>query len=139
MWILVWIGVGVSPFFLSWSLRRCHGMGKWWFVGFGVDQHWRVWVFSFVVFVVVPWCGLGMIRFQSAVVGFLWGVVSGGRSRSHREEQIFFFLLRPMNLGVFLKGCFDWLGFGFRLEFWVKRLIFCHSSWFFIACSMVWV
>ena len=54
VWILVWIGVGVSPFSLSWSLRRRRGVGKWWFVGFGVDQHWRfdlifsMWVFFFL-------------------------------------------------------------------------------------------
>ena len=26
-----------------------------------------------MVFVAVPWCGLGMVRFRLAVVGFLWG------------------------------------------------------------------
>ena len=65
-----------------------------------------VWVFSLVVFVVVPWCGLGMVRFRLAVVGFLWGwLVVDGHKATGRSKK--FFLLRPMNLGFFLRGCFD--------------------------------
>ena len=37
----------------------------------GVDWSWMVCVFSFVVFVVVLWCALRVVRFQSAVVGLL--------------------------------------------------------------------
>ena len=64
----------------------------------------------------VLWCGLRMVRFRSVVVGFLWEwlVVDGHKAT---ERSKFFFLLRPMNLGVFLKGCFDGLSFGFGLGF----------------------
>ena len=51
-----------------------------------------------MVFVAVPWCGLGMVRFRLAVVGFLWGwLVVDGHKAIGRSKKIF--LLRPMNLG----------------------------------------
>ena len=38
----------------------------------GVDRCWRVWVFSLVVFMAVPWYGLWVVRFRSAMMGLLW-------------------------------------------------------------------
>ena len=47
-----------------------------------------------------------MVRFRLVVVGFLWGwlVVDGHKATERSKKN---FLLRPMNLVVFLKGCFD--------------------------------
>ena len=49
-----------------------------------------VWVFSLVVFVAVTWCGLGMVRFRSTMVGFLWELLVVD---SHKaiKRRIFFF------------------------------------------------
>ena len=54
---------------------------------------------------VVPWCRLGMVRFLIGGGGFSMGVVGGGRSQSHIEEQIFF-LAKAYEFGDFLKRMF---------------------------------
>ena len=70
-----------------------------------------VWVFSLVVFVAVTWCGLGMVRFQTTMVGFLWELLVVDSHKAIKRRN-FFFVLRPMNLGVSLKACFGF-GLGF--------------------------
>ena len=61
--------------------------------------------FYLMVFMAVPWCGLGMVRFQLAVVGFFVGVVGGGWSQNHRKEQNFF-LAEAYEFWGFLKRMF---------------------------------
>ena len=62
-----------------------------------------------MLFMAVPWCGLGMVRFQLAMVGFMWGwLVVDGHKAIRRSKT--FFLLRPMNLVFFLRDALiDWV------------------------------
>ena len=59
-----------------------------------------------MVFVAVPWCWLGMVRFRLVVVGFLWGWLVVDSHKAIKRRKCFF-LLRFVNLGIFLRGCFD--------------------------------
>ena len=131
LWVLVWIRVGVSPFSLSWSLPQRCGVGKWWFLGFGVDQHSRfdlvssMWVFFKKKLVVVVFClwvllmmGLGLRRggfcwiFWCFWVGFMilelfgccvcmWTIVCGNEFKS---DLSFFFFYTSLIWASVLQG-----------------------------------
>ena len=62
-----------------------------------------------MVFVAMSWCGLGVVRFQSAVVGLLWGWLVVDSHKAIKRRKCFF-LLRFVNLGARLRGCLiDWV------------------------------
>jgi len=58
-----------------------------------------------MVFVAVPWCGLGVIRFRSAMLGLLWGwlVVDGHKAT---KKSKCFFLAEVCEFGGSVKRMF---------------------------------
>ena len=118
-WCFVGFGVGKWCFGDFWcgstleslpSLSRglCGGTVVW----VSGDSWVLVWVFSLVVFLAVTWCGLGMVRFRSTMVGFLWEFLVVD---SHKaiKRRIFFFRVEAHEFGGFLKRMF-W--------FWIRIL-----------------